>query len=102
MAAGALSKAASRLGAMLAVAFVCQGCSPPAKVVLYEERQQMNRGVRDVRPPVPRAKPSFGAPEPAPAKRGGPDSRVTADANAEAPKSRSRSTSPGTEARVLQ
>jgi murein DD-endopeptidase MepM/ murein hydrolase activator NlpD len=70
MAPGRLLKAAGKSGAMLMLAVICQGCSQPAKVVLYEERQQMNRGVRDVHPPVPRAKPTMGAPVPAPAKRG--------------------------------
>lgn len=70
MGAGFLYRAASKSGAMLFVALLCQGCGQPAKVVLYEERQQALRGVRDVRPPVPPAKPGLGAPVPAPAKRG--------------------------------
>ncbi|MPY74838.1 MAG: peptidoglycan DD-metalloendopeptidase family protein [Alphaproteobacteria bacterium] len=68
MAAGMMQRVLRKSGAMLFLAVLCQGCTPPAKVVLYEERQQMSRGVRDVHPPVPRAKPR--ASVPAPVKRG--------------------------------
>lgn len=68
MAADMMQRVLRNSGAMLFLAVLFQGCAPPAKVVLYEERQQMSRGVRDVHPPVPRAKPRAGVP--APAKRG--------------------------------
>ncbi len=42
----------------LPLALACQACGKPAKVVLYEDRQQVaQRGVRDVQAPVPPAKP---------------------------------------------
>jgi len=42
----------------VSLALICGACARPARVVLYEQRQQMaQRGVRDVQAPVPRAKP---------------------------------------------
>jgi murein DD-endopeptidase MepM/ murein hydrolase activator NlpD len=47
-----------KMAVMVPVALFCHACGQPAKVVLYEQRQQMaQRGVRDVQAPVPRAKP---------------------------------------------
>lgn len=43
---------------ILPLALACQACGKPAKVILYEDRQQMaQRGVRDIQPPVPPVKP---------------------------------------------
>lgn len=49
---------ARRLMLVLPLALACQACGKPAKVVLYEDRQQIaQRGVRDVQAPVPAPKP---------------------------------------------
>jgi len=55
---GRTERLARAAGAALLLALVCQACAQPARVVLYDQRQQASRGVRDVQAPVPRAKPA--------------------------------------------
>lgn len=56
----ALPSGWSPRGAAMAASMVllCGACAQPAQVVLYEQRQTAQRGVRDVQAPVPRAKPT--------------------------------------------
>jgi murein DD-endopeptidase MepM/ murein hydrolase activator NlpD len=70
MGPGRTQRWARAAGAALLLALVCQACTQPARVVLYDQRQQAHRGVRDVQAPVPRAKPAASQDRRAPHKDG--------------------------------
>jgi murein DD-endopeptidase MepM/ murein hydrolase activator NlpD len=96
---GRTERLARAAGAALLLALVCQACTQPARVVLYDQRQQANRGVRDVQAPVPRAKPTTSQERRAPVARAVPSTGGTVETAPLPPAGKAAGSEPVTAAR---